>query len=114
MVSESKTGIVLPYEKAAIRGDEMPDGLSFPDQLMYIALRSLYSQVRQGIIPRDAGVREKRKIMPQYERYRSGWDCGLEWAKKLKVTEAARAAYRKNRSLTAADELVAIMEGVPI
>ena len=27
-----ETGIILPYEKEAMSGLEMPDGLSYPDQ----------------------------------------------------------------------------------
>lgn len=51
MVSESQnsSGVVLPYEQAAIRGDEMPDGLDYPDQVMFSSLRMLYAP---GVVQR--------------------------------------------------------------
>ena len=33
-----ETGIVLPWEKDAMAGLEMPDGLSYPDQILYMEL----------------------------------------------------------------------------
>lgn len=29
------TGFSFPWEKAAMRGEELPDGLSLPDQMAY-------------------------------------------------------------------------------
>ena len=39
-----ETGIVLQWEKDAMAGLEMPDGLSYPDQILYLELRMLYNQ----------------------------------------------------------------------
>ena len=36
------TGFSFPWEKAAMRGEELPDGLSLPDQMAYTALRNTY------------------------------------------------------------------------
>lgn len=36
----SGTGVTLPYEKEAMHGLDMPDGLEQPDQLMFCAYGS--------------------------------------------------------------------------
>ena len=47
-----ETGIVLPWEMDAIAGLEMPDGLGYPDQILYLCLRMLYRQYYQKAIDR--------------------------------------------------------------
>ena len=68
------TGVVLPFESAAMRGDEMPSGLPAPDQWLFIALRSLYWEVKKGIIGRDQAVIEKRKLLDEYRLQRFNAD----------------------------------------
>lgn len=36
-------------ERMAKDGNEMPDGLEYPDQVMYLCLRMLYEQLRTGM-----------------------------------------------------------------
>ena len=48
-----ETGIVLPWEKDAMAGLEMPNGLSYPDQILYLELRMLYHQYYQKVIVRQ-------------------------------------------------------------
>lgn len=110
MVSES-TGIVLPWEQAAIRGNEMPDGLSYPDQVLFLQLRMLYAQKRMKIIDRDTAVIEKKKLLDEYRVYQYREQMGEEWVEVIKDTELARAEYRKNRTLENADKLLAAIEG---
>ena len=55
-----ETGIVLPWEKDAMAGLEMPDGLSYPDQILYLELRMLYHQYYQKIIGRETATKEKK------------------------------------------------------
>lgn len=109
--SEQSSGVILPWEKAAIRGDEMPDGLSYPDQILFLCLRNLYAQKRAGIIDRAAAVREKNKLLDEYRVYQFREQMGEEWVEQIKLTEIARAEYRKNRTLENADKLVEIIEG---
>ena len=58
-----ETGIVLPWEKDAMAGLEMPDGLSYPDQVLYLELRLWYIQYNPKLIDRETGVREKNKMI---------------------------------------------------
>lgn len=109
--SEMSSGVVLPWEQAAIRGEELPDGLSYPDQILYLSLRMLYAQKRSGIIDRDTAVIEKKKLLDEYRLNQFREQIGEEWVEQIKLTEIARAEYRKNRTLENADKLVEIIEG---
>lgn len=112
MVPESKTtGVTFSYERQAMNGDELPMGLEYPDQVLYILLRALYDQLRKGIIDRDTAIREKKKLMKEYEAYKFVDQIGKEWVEAIKATEIARADYRKNRTLENADKLLIAIEG---
>lgn len=94
-------------ERMAKDGNEMPDGLEYPDQVMYLCLRMLYAQMRQGITDRDTAIREKKKLLKEYEAYKFVDQMGKEWVQVIKETELARAEYMKNRTLENADKLIA-------
>jgi hypothetical protein len=94
-------------ERMAKDGNEMPDGLEYPDQVMYLCLRMLYAQMRQGITDRDTAIREKKKLLKEYEAYKFVDQMGKEWVQVIKDTEIARAEYMKNRTLENADKLIA-------
>lgn len=113
MVSESakSTGVILPYEKQAINGEELPTSLEYPDQIMFLQLRMLYDQFRKGIINRETAQREKKQLLDEYRLYTFRNEMEKEWVEIIRLTELARSAYRKDRTLENADKLVAILEG---
>lgn len=94
-------------ERMAKDGNEMPDGLEYPDQVMYLCLRMLYEQLRTGIVDRETATREKRRLAREYEAYVFVDQMGKEWVQVIKNTELARAEYTKNRTLENADKLIA-------
>ncbi len=112
MVPESKaTGVTFPYERQAMNGEELPKGLEYPDQVLFILLRGLYDQLRKGIVDRGTAIREKKELMKEYEAYKFVDQMGKEWVEVIKATEIARADYRKNRTLENADKLLIAIEG---
>lgn len=110
--SGQSSGIVLPYEQAAIRGEEMPKGLDYPDQILFILLRDLYERFRNGKIDKDSARREKMQYLKEYEVYKKNWDMGQHWAQVLIKTDLARAEYKKNPTIENADRLVAVLDGM--
>lgn len=106
-----ETGIVLPWEKDAMAGLEMPDGLSYPDQILYLSLRMLYRQYHQKIIDREAATKEKKRLLVEYEVYRFREEMAKEWVEVIRLTELARADYRKNPCHENAMRLIDIIEG---
>ena len=110
-MSESSTGVVLPWEQSAIRGDELPSGLDYPDQVLYLSLRMLYAQKRMGIIDRETAITEKKKLLDEYKSYQFNWSMAEEWTEIIKMTELARAEFRKEPNLENAWKLINIIEG---
>ena len=106
-----ETGIVLPWEKDAMAGLEMPDGLSYPDQILYLGLRMLYRQYYQKIIDRETATKEKKKLLDEYRVNQFREEMGKQWVEVTRLTELARADYRKNPCHENAMKLIEIIEG---
>ena len=106
-----ETGIVLPWEKDAMAGLEMPNGLSYPDQILYIELRMLYHQYYQKVIDRETATKEKKKLLDEYRIYKFQYELGNQCVETIRLTELARAEYRKKPCHENAMKLIDIIEG---
>lgn len=109
-MAESKL-LELPYEKIAMSGGEMPKGLEYPDQILFLELRLLYDGYKRKLIDRDKATQEKTELLRTYEAHKIVCKMGKEWVDQIKRTELARAEYRKNKTIENADKLVACVEG---
>ena len=109
-MAESKL-LELPYEKIAMAGGEMPKGMEYPDQILFLELRLLYDSYKRKLIDRDTATQEKIELLRIYEAHKIVDRMGKEWVEQIKRTELARAEYRKNRTLEKADLLVLAIEG---
>ena len=105
----------LPFERAAMRGEPMPDDLDFIDSVMYQGLAALYFRFLQKAITQEQGKTEKKQLlrkynvarnMKSYEDIMYRWNCSLR-----KSIESAQNAYLKNRTLENADNLSAALDG---
>lgn len=101
----------LPYEKISMAGGEMPKGLEYPDQILFLELRLLYDSYKRKMIDRETATREKVELLRTYEAHKIVDKMGKEWVDQIKRTELARAAYRKDKTIENADKLVACVEG---
>ena len=114
-VSNQGSGVVSELEKAAMRGEPMPDGLSLVDQVYFQGLAYLYARFRLKVIDRATGSREKGQMLYQRDlRERSQkFESELaKWHSELrKQIEGALNRYRKERTLEAADNLANVLEG---
>lgn len=104
----------LPYERVAMAGGEMPDDLEWFDRQLFLMLRTLYWQYKQGIVDRETASREKRKLLKDRDFKISQDNFTKDIAKKIMDTDAARVEYRKNRTLENADAIILAFEGVPV
>lgn len=104
----------LPYEKVAMSGGEMPDDLEWYDRQLFLMLRTLYWQYKQGIVDRETASREKRKLLKDRDFQLFQDNFTKDIAKKIMDTDAARVEYRKNRTLENADAIILAFEGVPV
>lgn len=105
------TGIVLPLEKDAMAGLEMPDGLSYPDQILYLSMRMLYHQYYKKVIDRETATKEKKKLLDEYKVYQFREELEKQWVEIIRLTELARAEYRKKPCHENAMKLIDIIEG---
>ena len=101
----------LEYERIAMYGGEMPSGMEYPDQILFLELRLLYESYRKKIIDRDTATREKVSLLQSYEAHKIIHKMEKQWVDQIKRTESARARYRKNKNTENADILVACLEG---
>lgn len=101
----------LPYEKTAMAGGEMPKGLEYPDQILFLELRLLYDSYKRNLIDRDDATKEKAELLRTYEAHKIVDAMGKEWVNQIKRTELARATYRKEKTIENADKLIASVEG---
>lgn len=101
----------LPYEKIAMSGGEMPTGLEYPDQILFLELRLLYDSYKRKIIDRDTATQEKTELLRTYEAHKIICKMGKEWVDQIKRTELARAEYRKYKTIENADKLLSCVEG---
>lgn len=106
-----ETGIVLPWERDAMAGLEMPNSLSYPDQILYLSLRMLYAQYFKKVIDRETATKEKKKLLDEYRCYQYREEMGNHWVEIIRLTDLARCDYKKNRTLENADRMVEIIEG---
>ena len=102
----------LPYEKIAMSGGEMPKGLEYPDQILFLELRLLYDSYKRKLIDRDTATQEKVELLRTYEAHKIVDRMGKVWVDQIRRTELARAEYRKNKTIENADKLLACVEGV--
>lgn len=109
-MAESKL-LELPYEKIAMSGGEMPTGLEYPDQILFLELRILYDSYKRKLIDRETATREKVELLRTYEGHKAVESMGKLWVEQIKKTELLRAEYRKNRTLENADRLIKQIEG---
>ena len=99
-------------EKIAMRNGEMPDGLSWAEQHVFVSLRCLYWQYKWGNLQRDIASREKKRILKKSEEIAFGEKNLKYWTEQIRKTELAKAAYRKDRTIENADALVDVLDGL--
>ncbi len=107
-----KTGVVMEWEKSAIDGEEMPDGLNLFEAALFIAVRNLYSQLRNGFVSRDVAVREKTRLLREYNSRLFLEEQCKRYVQTIKNTELARSEYRKNRTIENADKMLIAFDGI--
>lgn len=104
----------LPYERIAMAGGEMPDDLEWFDRTLFLQLRMLYHQFKNGVVDRETASREKRKLLKDRDFQIFQDNFTKDIAKRVMETEKARQEYRKNRTIENADAIILAFEGVPV
>lgn len=108
----------FPFERAAMRGDPMPDGLRLYEQSAFQALRHLYAMYHRKAISREAAAREKKQIRFQYDRAKADFESNrknmLANAKIWKEIEGAANRFGTERTMENAEAFVQAVYGCGI
>ena len=105
----------LPFERAAMRGDPMPEGLRIYEQAAYQALRYLYAMYHRKAISREDAAREKKLIRVQYDRAKADFETNqsnlLAHAGTWRKTEEPANRFGQERTLDNAEAFVRAVYG---
>ena len=105
----------FPFERAAMRGDPMPEGLRIYEQAAYQALRYLYAMYHRKAISREEAAREKKLIRVQYDRAKADFETNrrnlLAHAEMWRKIEAAANRFGQERTLENAEAFVQAVYG---
>ena len=109
---------------AANRNDELPKDIPLHDQLLFLAVRHVYNDYRDGRIEREQAVREKNHLLYQHDLWTRSAKMHLESARRYQAvtiaTEGARSDFLKlvkagadaEKIKGAAIKMVEILDGV--
>lgn len=111
MTVESAKELTAEIEDKAFHGEELPSGLKYPEQLLFLRFRYLYAYAKIVQMPPEQGKREKQKVLEQYVLDAFNSDLLDRHVALWKSMEAAVSAYRKNKTIENADKLLANLEG---
>ena len=115
-MSAPDTGFDFPWEREAMRGAEMPDGLSIHDQMAYTSLRTIYHDYHEKRLDRATASVEKRRILAAWDKAKrtADFECKLAFfhARLYKDTEGAKTAVRKNPTKENAITLCNVLDGL--
>ena len=103
----------LPFERAAMRNEELPSGLTLADIRAFYLLRNLYRLYLSGGIDREQASREKVKIVQAYEKEKATDKINLQISHLWKRIEIPALEYAKNPTRKTADAFHAAVYGLP-
>lgn len=104
----------VKLEKAAMKGYELPKGLTLAEQGYYLALRTLYAAYQKGIVTKKQAAEEKKAILAAYTTEHSKEEFLNRSALALseRICKAADN-FRDNQTLEAADAFYAAVFNLP-
>ena len=106
----------FPWERKAMYGDDLPDGLTVYDQMAYISLRSLYRDYHEKRMDRDAASAEKRMILSAWQKAKRDAEferkMSFYHARLNRDSEMAKTAVRKNPTPENALMLCNVLDGL--
>lgn len=89
----------LPFEREAMKGEPMPEGLDFADVQMFQALSSLYRRYYKKEMSREAAAKEKKDLIYAYEDLKRSVEMFKKVAQLWPRAEVSAITFRKNPTL---------------
>ena len=99
-------------EDLAFHGAELPKGLPFPQELIFLKFRYLYQYAKLARMPPEQGKREKQEILNAYVIDKANDTLYRQCTKLWKNVEAAATAVRKDSDLMQNENIRALLKAI--
>lgn len=102
----------FPHERAAMRGDPMPDGLDGADRLYYMQLVYLYKLYYKGVWTREQAKAEKQRCLRERSVNKANAELYAETARMRGASSAALSRYAREPSVQNAQLVFEVWDGM--
>ena len=102
------------FEREAMQGNPLPQGLDIADSCLYVALKNLYAMYQNKLISRKDATEEKRRLVYNWTTDKAKLDFLNRDAETLRdKIGAASEEYKNNPCVETADKLYAAFYNLP-
>ena len=102
------------FEREAMQGKPLPQGLDIADSCLYVALKNLYAMYRNKLISRKDATEEKRRLVYNWTTDKSKIEFLNREAETLRdKIGAASDDYKNNPCIETAEKLYAAFYNLP-
>lgn len=103
------------FEREAMQGHQIPQGLDIADSCLYIALKNLYAMYHNKLISRKDATEEKRRLIYNWTTDKSKIEFLNRDSEALREKiGAASEDYKNNPCIETADKLYAAIYNLPV
>lgn len=104
----------FPFERQAMQGQPLPQGIDIADSCLYVALKSLYAMYHNKLISRKDATEEKRRLIYNWTTDKSKIEFINRESEALrdKIGTAAED-YKNNPCTETAEKLYAAFYNLP-
>ena len=102
------------FEREAMQGKPLPQGLDIADSCLYVALKNLYAMYQNKLISRKDATEEKRRLVYNWTTDKAKLDFLNRDSETLRdKIGAASEDYKNNPCVETADKLYAAFYNLP-
>ena len=102
------------FEREAMQGNPLPQGLDIADSCLYVALKNLYAMYQNKLISRKDATEEKRRLVYNWTTDKAKIEFLNRDSESLKNKIAAASEdYKNNPCVETADKLYAAFYNLP-
>ena len=102
------------FERDAMQGNPLPQGLDIADSCLYVALKNLYAMYQNKLISRKDATEEKRRLVYNWTTDKAKIDFLNRDSETLRdKIDAASEDYKNNPSIETDEKLYAAFYNLP-
>ena len=102
------------FEREAMQGNPLPQGLDIADSCLYVALKNLYAMYQNKLISRKDATEEKRRLVYNWTTDKAKLDFLNRDSETLRdKIAAASEEYKNNPCIETAEKLYAAFYNLP-